>query len=78
MKRLKNGDRFFFSLHNSASGFSSAQLAEIKKASWARVMCDNSGLESIQPRAFKKVSESNPIVNCDNNVIERLDLSAWA
>ena len=78
MKRLKNGDRFFFSLNKSASGFSPAQLAEIKKVSWARVMCDNSGLESIQPRALKKVSESNPLVNCDNNVIERLDLSAWA
>ena len=78
MKRLKNGDRFFFSLNNSASGFSPAQLAEIEKVSWARVMCDNSGLEFIQPKALKKVSESNPIVNCDNNVIERLDLSAWA
>ena len=78
MKRLKNGDRFFFSLNNSACGFSPAQLAEIEKVSWARVMCDNSGLEFIQPKALKKVSESNPIVNCDNNVIERLNVSAWA
>ena len=78
MKRLKNGDRFFFSLNNSASGFSPAQLAEIKKVTWARVMCDNSGIESMQPRALKRVSPSNPIVNCNNNVIEHLDLSAWA
>ena len=78
MKRLKNGDRFFFSLNNSASGFSPAQLEEIKKVSWARVMCDNSGIEYMQPRAMKRVSESNPIVKCDNNVIEQLDFTAWA
>ena len=78
MKRLKNGDRFFFSLENSASGFSSAQLAEIRKVSWARIMCDNSGIKSMQLRALKRVSPSNPIVNCNNNVIEHLDLSAWA
>ena len=78
MKRLKNGDRFFFSLENSASGFSPAQLKEIRKVSWARVMCDNSGVESMQARAMKRVSQSNPIVDCDRNIIERLDFSAWA
>ena len=74
MKRLKNGDRYFFSLENSASGFSPAQLEEIRKVSWARVLCDNSGLNSMQPRAMKRVSESNPLLDCDGNIIERLDL----
>ena len=74
MKRLKNGDRFFFSLENSASGFSEAQLEEVRKVSWAKVMCDNSGVESMQPRAMKRVSESNPLLDCDSNIIERLDL----
>lgn len=76
MKRLKNGDRFFFSLENSA--FSPAQLEEIRKVSWARVMCDDSGVESIQPRAMKRVSQSNPLLNCNSDIIESLDLSVWA
>ena len=78
MKRLKNGDRYFFSLENSASGFSPAQLEEIRKVSWARVLCDNSGVESMQPRAMKIVSQSNPLLNCNSNIIESLDLGVWA
>ena len=78
MKRLKNGDRFFFSLENSASGFSPAQLEEIRKVSWARVLCDNSGVESMQPGAMKRVSQSNPLLNCNSNIIESLDLGVWA
>ena len=78
MKRLKNGDRYFFSLENSASALSPAQLEEIRKVSWARVMCDNSGVESMQPRAMKRVSQSNPLLDCNSNIIERLNLSVWA
>jgi len=78
MKRLKNGDRFFFSLENSANGVSPAQLEEIRKVSWARVLCDNSGVESMQPRAMKRVSQSNPLLDCNSDIIERLDLSLWA
>ena len=74
MKRLKNGDRYFFPLENSASAFSVAQLEEISKVSWAGVLCDNSGVESMQPRAMKRVSESNPLLNCDSDIIEQLDL----
>ena len=78
MKRLKNGDRYFFSLENSASAFSPAKLEEIRKVSWARVMCDNSGVESMQPGAMKSVSQGNPLLNCNSNTIESLDLSVWA
>ena len=69
MKRLKNGDRYFFSLENSASGFSPAQLGEISKVSWARVMCDNSGVEFMQPRAMQRVSGGNPLLECDSSII---------
>lgn len=35
------------------------QLIELKKASMARLMCDNSNhVNSIQPEAFKRVSKS--------------------
>ena len=69
MKRLKNGDRYFFSLENSASGFSPAQLEEISKVSLARVLCDNSGVKSMQPRAMQRVSGGNPLLECDSNII---------
>ena len=77
MKRLKNGDRYFFSLENSAGAFSPAQLEEIRKVSWARVLCDNSGVESMQPRAMKGVSQSNPLqspgLDCNSDIIGRLE-----
>ena len=33
MKRIKNGDRYFFSLQNSVSGFSPVQMEQIRKVS---------------------------------------------
>lgn len=39
--------------------YSIGQLIELKKASIARLMCDNSNhVNSIQPQAFRRVSKS--------------------
>ena len=40
-----------------AMAWCSAQLAELRKTSLARVLCDNSGLLATQPLAFRTVSE---------------------
>ncbi|KAG1713932.1 Chorion peroxidase [Nymphon striatum] len=70
-KFLKNGDRFFYT--NGATldkmkgfGFSSAQIKELNKASLARLFCDFTGIQEIQPRVLEKADPcSNAVVKCD-------------
>lgn len=38
----RRGDRFWYENHGWPSQFTVAQLAEIRKAKFARVLCDNS------------------------------------
>ena len=51
-RRAKEGDRFWYENANQAGSFTPRQLAEIKKTSIARILCDNSNLEFMQPNAF--------------------------
>lgn len=48
--RYRVGDRYFF--ENGENNFSSEQVKEIRKASLARLFCDNAELDKIQPFAF--------------------------
>lgn len=52
--RTRVGDRFFY--ENRQAGLTLEQLNEIRKVSIARLMCDNSDIQSIQPRAFERIS----------------------
>lgn len=52
--RTRVGDRFFYENHEN--GLTVEQLNEIRKVSIARLMCDNSDIKSIQPRAFERIS----------------------
>ncbi|CAB0019328.1 unnamed protein product [Nesidiocoris tenuis] len=55
--RLRRSDRFFYEEGSTPSSFSERQLAEIKKTSLARVLCDNSDdIQLIQPLAFVQPS----------------------
>ena len=70
--RLKLGDRFFYDLGPDNLGtkrFTLSQLNEIRKASIARILCDNSGLDEVQPQAFKKagITGRNKKVSCDTS-----------
>uniref|UniRef100_A0A1A9W584 Peroxidase n=1 Tax=Glossina brevipalpis TaxID=37001 RepID=A0A1A9W584_9MUSC len=74
--RTRVGDRFFYENGDKYAGFTPDQLAEIRKASMARLLCDNgNSVESMQPKAFLQVSTSNPIVSCSN--IREVDLTKW-
>ncbi|KAM7359833.1 peroxidase isoform 2-T4 [Cochliomyia hominivorax] len=74
--RTRVGDRFFFENGDKISGFTPDQLAEIRKASMARLLCDNgNNIASMQPHAFLTVSKSNPVVPCSN--IPQVDLTKW-
>jgi peroxidase len=55
--RTRVGDRFFYSHGSPDVAFSREQLEEIRKASMARLFCNNvNDLHSIQPQAFWRVS----------------------
>lgn len=75
-RRLRAGDRYWYENGNQAGAFTPSQLTEIKRASMARIICDNSdAIERIQPLAFLKPTEWNPKVSCDQ--LPWLDLRHW-
>ncbi|XP_017487596.1 PREDICTED: chorion peroxidase-like [Rhagoletis zephyria] len=52
-RRFKEGDRFWYENGpNEVGSFTAAQLAELKKATLSRVLCDNSRIEIMQRNAF--------------------------
>ncbi|XP_077861561.1 peroxidasin homolog [Saccoglossus kowalevskii] len=71
-KNTRNGDRFWY---EKPGYFSQAQLAEIKKASLARIICDNTDIDQVQRDVFLIPDVSGGLVTC--NDIEGIDLSAW-
>ncbi|XP_026731939.1 peroxidase-like isoform X1 [Trichoplusia ni] len=73
--RTKTGDRYFYSHQEEAGKFTKRQLTELKRASLARIMCDNAPFTQIQRDVFEPVSESNPLVSCEE--IKRVNLEAW-
>jgi peroxidase len=59
-KRTRSGDRLFFENNpaNNEAGFRRDQLEEIRKSSFAGILCNNmKHLDSIQPEAFRLISE---------------------
>ena len=51
-RRTKEGDRFWYENGGQVGSFTSEQLVQIKRATMARILCDNSDLVSVQPQAF--------------------------
>merc|ERR1719225_1932366 len=77
--RLQHGDRFYYDSAASPGKFTKEQLAEIRKASLARVHCDNGdSIKQLQPLVFRKPSPINPLVPCDAITIPIIDLRPWA
>lgn len=75
-RRLKAGDRYWYENGNQAGAFTPSQLSEIKHASLARIICDNSdNIERTQPLAFFRPTEWNPKISCDQ--IPWIDLRHW-
>lgn len=55
--RTRVGDRYFYERGDNDIAFSRDQLNEIRKASMARLFCDNgNNIEQMQPKAFLRVS----------------------
>ncbi|XP_046565033.1 peroxidase-like [Haliotis rubra] len=52
-KKLRDGDRFWFESTDSDTGFTSDQITQLKRASLARIICNNAdNISTIQRQAF--------------------------
>ena len=78
--RLKKGDRYFYDLGvDTNTRFSQLELDQIRKASLARLICDNSDVDSVQPFVLKlPLSNTNAIRSCNEQTIPRLDLNIFS
>ncbi|XP_045496325.1 peroxidase-like isoform X1 [Colias croceus] len=70
--RTRSGDRYFYSHTHEAGSFSKRQLAELRRGSLARLLCDNLRLAAVRRDVFHVGS---PIVSCDE--IKKVNLEAW-
>ena len=76
--RLKEGDRFWYENDDPQTRFTRDQLLSIKQTSMARIVCDNSDIDEIQPVVFRTETKINRITSCDNIIsIPELDLEPW-
>ncbi|XP_019616874.1 PREDICTED: peroxidasin-like [Branchiostoma belcheri] len=71
---LRKGDRFWF---ENRGQFTAAQLAEIRKTSLARILCDNTdGTTHMQPDVFSLPTQTgNERVACSS--LSQMDLTKW-
>ena len=68
-KKLRSGDRFWYERDDPTIGFTLEQLSEIRKATLAKVICDNAdNVKKVQKQVFISPSQgsSNPTVHCDD------------
>lgn len=81
--RFKHGDRYFYEYNSKINpgAFAIDQLHEIRKASMARLICDNADhltLMEVPPAAFIRGDfPGNQPVRCDSQNIPIVDLEAW-
>ncbi|KAK8752094.1 hypothetical protein OTU49_012001 [Cherax quadricarinatus] len=76
--RLKKGDRYFYDLGGQPGSFSEAQLQQIRRSSWARIICDNSDVGAVQPLAFRQTNNRfNQPVPCNSPKIPQPDWTPW-
>ncbi|XP_026739825.1 peroxidase-like [Trichoplusia ni] len=76
LKHSIHSDRHWYERQNRPNAFNAAQLAEIRKAKVARMLCDiGDAVTVIQGRAFELPSIDNPMVSCKD--IPAIDFTKW-
>ncbi|GAB0100154.1 Chorion peroxidase [Sergentomyia squamirostris] len=81
--RFRRGDRYFYEHgpNTNPGAFTPNQLAQVKRTSLARLLCDNSDgilLRAHQPNALLlPTAAGNEPLSCTGDAIPRMDLSAW-
>ncbi|XP_042884671.1 chorion peroxidase-like [Penaeus japonicus] len=80
MQRLRRGDRYWYETPGQPSSFSLGQLDSLRRASLARVLCDNTDqLVTVQRYPMVLLDHAiNPRVSCSNTInLPIVDLSPW-
>ncbi|XP_017471463.1 PREDICTED: chorion peroxidase [Rhagoletis zephyria] len=81
--RFKHGDRYFYEYSKKVNpgAFTINQLHEIRKATMARLICDNADhltLMKVPPAAFVRADfPLNEPLHCDSVQVPVVDLTAW-
>lgn len=77
---LRQGDRFWYENDLPPSSFTADQLAEIRKTSLARILCNNGDeTDFIQPDAMLSSDVFlNAFQYCNTKIIPQMDLNKWA
>jgi hypothetical protein len=77
LKGVRSGDRFWFENNDPAIRFTPNQLAEIRKASFSRIICDNTeSIFSIPQNVFTIPNDvDNTYVKCSD--IPKVDLTLF-
>ncbi|XP_055676431.1 peroxidase [Lutzomyia longipalpis] len=73
--RTRVGDRFFYENGNIDSAFTREQLQSIRTSTAARLVCDNTNIHYIQPRAFERIHLGNELQPCAS--LPRIDFNLW-
>ncbi|KAL3068508.1 hypothetical protein niasHT_030799 [Heterodera trifolii] len=78
-QRTKRADRFWYGHRMDPWAFTEQQLAELGKTTLAQLICANSEVREVQPRAFELPDNyDNFPVRCDNSsLISGPDWRAW-
>ncbi|XP_067657153.1 peroxidasin homolog [Haliotis asinina] len=77
-KKLRDGDRFWFESTDSVTGFTPAQITQLKRASLARIICDNAdNISTIQRRAFLNVGAGANNQGVDCSELNQVRLRRW-
>ena len=67
------GDRFWYEREDPVVGFTAEQLKEVRKASLARIICNNSDRIMTIPRLV--IAIESELVDC--NDVEEMDIRKW-
>ena len=73
---VRQGDRFWYETNDPSTGFTDAQLQQLRNANIARLICDNSdGITQMQPHPFQQQRSGNMPKSCQD--LPRIDLAPW-
>ncbi|GLH00799.1 Chorion peroxidase, partial [Gryllus bimaculatus] len=79
--RLKKGDRFYYEFGNLPNSFTPAQLQELRKTRFARILCDfrdGVALHHVSPHPFLLPSvPGNEPIDCNSLPLPQIDLWTW-